>query len=348
MLNCVGTDAQSYCIETAKVMCQLQYRCCTAVERATMFGSFNLQFGPFHDEGGCVDAFIEQCQASQQAADESIALGRTSYDGAKAGECLSTRREQVNECDASALYDPTDRTCDDIFAGAVPDGDACTADSECAETGSQCEQDPQVGDDGTVTISLEGTCKGQGDEGEPCLPGGLCNGELRCVTDPTTYEQRCAPPGGEGALCDVDGDCQSGLRCVYDDTTYEMTCTAPGVVGDPCDESQDCADGLACLLDASSQYLCTVPGAAGVSCTTGADCQPGLLCWQDPDDYRYLCSAPKADGEQCGSSAAVCLPGLECRYDDLSGDYFCVDGSNGDPCPSSSDRCQAGLICREN
>ena len=176
LLSCFGTEAQSFCIETAKVMCQMQYRCCTAVERSLLFGSSNLQLGPYHDEGGCVDVYTQHCEASQQAVDESIGLGRTTFDRDRANECLNARREQVNECDASALYNPADRTCDDIFAGAVADGDACTTGNECAEAGSQCEIDPQQSDDGTITISLEGTCKGQGDEGEDCLPGGVCNG----------------------------------------------------------------------------------------------------------------------------------------------------------------------------
>ena len=346
LLNCLGSDAQNYCVETAKVWCQLQYRCCTAVERAQLFGSMNQQLGPYHDENGCVSTWTEQCQASQQAADESIAAGRTTFDGAKATECLNLRREQVNECDASALYDPTDHTCDDIMVGAVADGDACTTDSECAEVGSECQIDPPTDEGGTVTVSLEGTCKGQGDEGEACLPGGLCNGELRCRTDPTTFEQRCGPPGAAGATCDVDADCQAGLSCVYDDVVYDNVCRAPATEGQACDQTEDCAEGLACLQNASSQYVCTVYGAAGVSCSSVDDCLPGLLCAQDPSTYRYQCTAPSSSGGPCPMGDQQCAPGLQCRYDSASGDDLCLGGAAGEPCTVGSEGCQTGLSCR--
>ncbi|MCC7109060.1 MAG: hypothetical protein IT382_07225, partial [Deltaproteobacteria bacterium] len=345
---CPGSEAQTFCIESAKVFCQLQYRCCTAVERSALFGNSNLQIGPFHDEMGCVDAYTRQCEASQQAVDESIRLGRTTFNAEQANECLSARREQVNECDASGLFNAADRTCDELFAGAVADGDACTSDGECADEGSQCELDPISGDDGSVTITLEGTCRGQGDEGEPCLPGGLCNGELRCLTDPTTYEQRCAPPGGAGASCAMDADCQSGLRCAYDES-YQLVCSAPGAAGDACDSDVDCGESLRCLQDLDYNYVCTVPGAAGVPCSSEAECGAGLLCAQDPESYRDLCTAPRADGESCAEyQDGVCKPGLECGYDGFTGEHFCVDGSAGDPCQGTSGRCQAGLICRQN
>ncbi len=346
LLNCLGGQAQSYCIETAKVWCQLQFRCCTAVERSMFFGSMTQQLGPYHDEGGCVETFTEQCQANQAAVDESIAAGRTTFDAAKAAECLTLRRAQVDACDASALYDPTDRTCDDIIAGAVADGDTCLTDSECAEEASQCELEPPTGTGGTVTISLEGTCKGQGDEGEECLPGNVCNGELRCLTDPETFEQRCAPRGAAGATCDVDDDCQAGLRCVYDDVIYDNVCRAPATEGQPCAQAEDCAEGLACLQNASSQYVCTVRGGAGVSCSTVDDCLPGLLCAQDPATYRYQCTAPSASGGPCPMGDQQCAPGLQCRYDSSSGDDVCLGGASGEPCTVGSEPCQTGLLCR--
>ena len=52
-----GSQAATFCIEAAKVQCQLQFRCCTAQERSALFGNTNLAIGPYHDEGGCVDAF---------------------------------------------------------------------------------------------------------------------------------------------------------------------------------------------------------------------------------------------------------------------------------------------------
>jgi hypothetical protein len=343
--GCPGcfSSSRDFCVESAKVSCQLQFRCCTAQERQALFGGTNLAIGPYHDEGGCVDAFVRQCEASSQATDEAIAAGRITFDQDRANQCLNTRREAVATCDADTLFNNID-DCNDLFDGAVADGDTCFNTNECAEAGSTCEIENEPNPDGTFVVTLAGTCKGQGDLGEPCLPGGQCNDEnLRCLTDADTFEQSCENPRGPGERCQNNFDCQDGLRCEFGET--DLVCTAAAGPGEDCDFDDDCQEGLACLEDADFNTTCQVRGGAGVRCFGDDDCQNGLLCATDPDTFREVCQATAGSGEPCPDGDTQCQPGLSCRFDNNTSDNRCFGGANNEPC-DFGDRCAPGLVCR--
>ncbi|MDP2342766.1 MAG: hypothetical protein Q8O67_17555 [Deltaproteobacteria bacterium] len=344
LLTACPPSTNAFCVDSAKAACQLQFKCCTAVERQETFGQLNLAFGPYSNEGGCVDVFTRRCEAQSQAQDEAIAAGRLSFDEDRANECLTRLKDAANECDPNAFFNDDGGECANLVEGQVDDGDVCFGDEECAGRGSECEVDRNDdNDDGVFVVTLEGTCKGQGDEGEPCLPGGLCNDGLLCLVDDELFEQRCTPPAAVGALCGNDGECQEGLRC-REDENFESRCTAPGGDGADCEIEQDCTEGLSCLPDENFDRFCRVPGTLGVSCNGNAECQTGLLCATGAGGGGQVCSTTSGVGEICPGGVAQCEPGLDCRFDDVN---RCLIGASGDPC-DNGERCGAGLLCRTN
>jgi hypothetical protein len=344
LLAACPPSTNAFCVDAAKASCELQFRCCTAVEREQTFGAINLAVGPYSSEGGCVDVFTRRCEAQSQAQDEAIAASRLSFDEDRANECLTRLKDAVAECDPNGFFNDPDGECDNLVEGQVDDGDPCFGDDECAGAGSECEVDRNDDDDGVFVVTIEGTCKGQGDEGEPCLPGGLCNGELRCTLDQETFEQTCQPPADVGDLCNNDDDCSDGLRCRQDEN-LENRCTAPGGDGAACDNDVDCAEGLACLADQNFDRFCRVAGSLGVSCSGSDDCQIGLLCATGAAGLGQVCSTTSGVGEACPGGTAQCEPGLDCRFD--GDESRCLAGANGDPC-DNGERCGAGLICRDD
>jgi hypothetical protein len=347
--SCVDSTV-NFCIESAKAACQVQYRCCTAVERQSLFGNLNVAIGPYDDEGGCVDAFTRQCEAGSQATDESIAAGRLAFDAERANECVNGRREAASACDANEIFNSTDESCRDLTTGLVADGDPCFNDGECAETGSTCEPVEAINDDGSFTITIEGACKGQGDLGEDCIDGNRCNGDLRCLITIETGARTCEQPRGPGVACQVDFDCDDALSCRQNPNTGAFTCTAPAGPGDPCSQDADCQDGLACVqeLDGGG-FQCIVAGGVGAPCFNSDDnCQSGLLCVFDGDIGTSVCAGTSGAGEECLGGTPQCEPGLECLFDNVSQTNRCFAAAAGDPCNVSGRACSAGLVCRNS
>jgi hypothetical protein len=341
-----GGDAVNFCINLAKASCHVQYNCCTAAERDQFFGQRDLAIGPYSDEGGCVDAETRQCNETAQSQDEAIGEKRLTFDSAKASKCVDDITKAADKCDANSFFNE-DANCARLFQGAVDDGGKCTSDQECKNLGSHCVVDQKPNTDGTVTISIEGTCKGQGDAGEQCFPGGQCKQGLRCVNDPTTGQQLCQPPAAAGDPCTQDTDCQTGLRC-SEDATLTRRCAAPGDVGASCSQDSDCKTNLKCLQNSTDQLVCSVPGVAQTPCNSNDDCGANLVCAQPSQNtFSDLCEPIATAGQPCPSGVNECAPGLECRSDPSTGVQSCFAGAQGDPCDSSS-RCQTGLACRND
>lgn len=169
-----------FCIEQARLFCDLQYRCCTAGERrADPLGLFS---GPStarkapSSAGECVDVLAEVCRASAEQQNESLVAERIQYDPDEAVDCLDDMRKAVDECDATEFFDASGTylsslidngqpgvlgsSCDNAIEGAVETGDECFASWEC-EKGACLVQ--SVGGD----ITAEGECTGDGTPQNP-------------------------------------------------------------------------------------------------------------------------------------------------------------------------------------
>ena len=169
-----------FCIEQARLFCDLQYRCCTAAERkADPIGLFNGPATARHapsTAGECVEVVAEVCRASADQLNESLVEERIQYDADEAIDCLDDLRKAVDECDATEFFDAGGTwlsslidngqpgvlgdSCDNAIEAAVETGDECFASWEC-EKGS-CVVQNTGGD-----ISAEGECTGDGTPQNP-------------------------------------------------------------------------------------------------------------------------------------------------------------------------------------
>lgn len=179
MLLPPGTPVD-FCIEQARVFCDLQYRCCTAAERsADPLGVFRGAATQRHapsSAGECADVLAEVCRAGAEQLNESLVAERIEYDAEEAAECLSDLRQAVDECDATEFFEAGGSwlaqlidngqpgvlgdSCDNAIEPKVDTGDDCFASWEC-ERGACVVQNS--GND----VSAEGECTGEGTPQNP-------------------------------------------------------------------------------------------------------------------------------------------------------------------------------------
>ncbi|MCP4499656.1 MAG: hypothetical protein GY822_06785 [Deltaproteobacteria bacterium] len=137
--------------------------------------------------------------------------------------------------------------------------------------------------------------------------------------------------------------------------------------GTPCFAGWMCADGLECSYDVTPrEFRCLAPGLVGEACSSSSThnykCSEGLECVDD------ICSAPLAEGDNCGDSNGSCGPGLRCDYGgsdncivddnacmpDCEGNQTCFEGACVD-LPVLDEACDDGdqcagncIVCRPN
>lgn len=139
-------------------------------------------------------------------------------------------------------------SCPDAWDGAVPEGEACGTNWDCAR--DRCLRN--IDSSGQMTSA----CKARAVVGEPCASPFDCEEALRC--DAGT----CAPRLAVGGSCKGMSDCQEELRCADDGT-----CQAREQAGGPCASDEDCAAGTMC-----NASMCAPLGGAGAPCSTDSDC----------------------------------------------------------------------------
>lgn len=241
------------------------------------------------DEGTC-RLFVDPKDYDTRRAEDAVAGGRLGYDPLAAGRCLESVR------DGYCLAVPfSDLACEDLFAGLVAEGGACTSDFECA-AGAPCE----------VSSCTVQCCTGT------CGPAPVPPAEppaLAEVGEACAGHDDCA----EGAYCDFDRTCAAmpdaeGERCVfgcargdlYCDTDL-LQCRRYAGLGEPCDEARPCdpawshCDG-ACRLRPRPGEPCapqTMECVAAAFCDAGT-CRarggPGAPC-DDPEQCTVTCDS---------------------------------------------------------
>ena len=160
-----------FCVEQAGAWCDLQFKCCTAVERrADPLGVFNgrptARRAP-SDPGECLGVMTDLCRGTVDAQNESLVEERITYDADEAADCLADMRTAIDECDPEAFFDAQGSYlsqlldngrpgvlgdgCDNAIEGAVEENDECFASYEC-------EKGACVVNSGDITA--EGECQG--------------------------------------------------------------------------------------------------------------------------------------------------------------------------------------------
>jgi V8-like Glu-specific endopeptidase len=221
--------------------------------------------------------------------------------------------------------------------GALADGEACGADTDCASlhcvdpgTGARTCLPVCRGGDGScpvgeVCVAGEGACGACVDAervagaralGEPCGGDGDCGGDAICL------DGACA------SACGGDRECPAGYRC------EDGRCRRGGraALGEPCDAVTDCAVGSEC----AAEGFCTRDCAGAEDCGDGLECRGGRCepagavlgasCGADAECADGTCGD---DGctRACGAGAP-CPVGFACRRDD-EGRARCLRAGGG-------------------
>ena len=169
-----------FCVEQARLLCDLQFRCCTAQERRDSL--IGLQQSPAvqrqapSSAGECTEVVAEVCRAAAQQQNESVTEERVSYDSDEAVDCLEELQKAVDDCDAGDFFDAQGTyllqmlgdgqpgipgsACDGAIEAEVDDGDSCFASYECKD--GQCVVEPAANE-----VTAEGECQGEGEQQNP-------------------------------------------------------------------------------------------------------------------------------------------------------------------------------------
>jgi hypothetical protein len=136
---------------------------------------------------------------------------------------------------------------------------------------------------------------------------------------PDSCQRAIAGQVGTGDSCSIGSDCTGDAFCTLGECP--RVCKARVTTGDSCQRDEECANGLICL----SQH-CAKPAALGADCagTTGAVCALGTSCVGSTKTQAGKCTANAevqsgAEGAACTPGGTLCLEGLSCAYDGVSG-----------------------------
>lgn len=246
-------------------------------------------------------------------------------------------------------------TCGSGNAGGGETGDACTADSDCAQNlcdagtcigPCQSTGDCAAGDNfscDTRNVDIGG---GNTDSASVCTPPTPCAedddcrvGEVCYVnSDGTNVETICRdanPGGGElGQICSGDDVCANNL---CGDTRFRDVCLVP------CAQDNDCSvNGFVCgTVDVDGTDVSACVADTSTSCAAETDCGTGTDC----------AIIPTVSGSALES---VCVPttggastGLECTEDDDCASLVCLNDRCAAPCTDSA-QCANSQLCTNN
>ncbi|MDI3285889.1 hypothetical protein [Polyangium sp. 15x6] len=231
----------------AKALCDRTFACCDAATRAA------------HG----LDASSADTCASEFAAIFVAINGGNEVKGTFVSEKAEACLAEVGAAPCAEIEilgvvlgvdDKHTPSCLDAFDGAVPEGEACNTDWDCAR--DRCLR----------TIDANGqmstACTALGADGAPCSASFDCEDALRCDKTASPDAGTCAPRLAVGGSCKGNSDCLAELRCAQDDT-----CQTREQAGGPCASDEDCAAGMMC-----QGAMCAPLGAGGAPCSTDSDC----------------------------------------------------------------------------
>ncbi len=285
-----------------------------------------LDLGRSGDEASCVAYFNRM---NEQATDleayvrpvGSVEDGRTTYDPAKAADCLAEVAASKTAC---AVFDEAavTRCLESVFQPTVAADGACASDSECI--------------DGHCSISDDGVCPGT------CIATPAAVGEGKsCEEAPCAAGLECVMKSGAEETCEVVKYVEAGVAC--DNITAKckigLECGDAGVCKKPvfaakdakCDSSTVCKPGLACIGVIGNDYeldgTCQTVRKEDEACLFPLQCAHGLYCDSTDIDVPGKCFALGTAGDACndnGGDMDWCDDGFDCEEQE-GGGFRCVE-----------------------
>jgi hypothetical protein len=293
----VGTlTADAYCLSYQSILFDLFARC---------FGTSRVWAST---------AFVGQCAAFA----DSVVAGKISFDSARAAACLEVLPSYYTCPGEPPPAFPV--ACNDIAAGLVPLGGACSnatfVPSDECQGRSYCftGADACAGPSGTCTAFLPrgATC-------DPTDGAGACD-ELTDVCDATAkkcIEAPTPPKAGQACAQASSPNCAAGTYC--DDAGV---CRATLLKGAACTRSYQCGQGATCA-GASGATKCSAYRDVGETCVAGQQvcagstycgaggkCALGGVAVGAPCGFIGGEGIPCADGAYCDADAVTGAPGV--------------------------------------
>ncbi len=241
-----------------------------------------------------------------------------------------------------------------------------------AVEGAPCERSELACATGLACAAFLGVCRPAGELGQPCLPGGRCNGEGNvCGLSDVCVRSLALGDACESvyAACPAGSECRGGVTCVaigarggscrgaapYCDDGLSCEagqCNPSRAVGETCDASQSCVEGAhctsvggvtRCVRDGDLDGWCNVRRfacALGLCTDSLRTCSAGLACsWRMRAEPRCRPAVPL--GGRCDETEATSV----CADGSCVGGVCVRDGTLNATCRESAAPCDDGLGC---
>ncbi|MBT8496331.1 MAG: hypothetical protein KJO07_25015 [Deltaproteobacteria bacterium] len=257
----------------------------------------------------------ETCLETQELIDVQQALadaeaGLLEPDLQALAECASVEPTCDRQFNTTAFDVEQIQSCIDSVRGTLPDGEACTAFSQCA--GGVCSR-PDTCDPNDACC--QGTCATGVpplvDEGQECLFFS-CNVGLYCAleTDGMNFALVCRSQVQPGQACGQPNACTDGNFCNFPNDTDPGVCDPVAGPGEACDGASEsrnfgCSD-YTTYCDVNTN-TCEPRSEAGEPCDANLTCLLYASC------DGTTCQTRPLEGDACNAeSGPRCLGDLEC------------------------------------
>lgn len=275
-------------------------------------------------------------QASLPLLQAAVKNGTMRLDLSKLDACL----EKIEALGCKAFDNEYVEACEAVLSGAMPVGQKCAFDEECA---------------GDAYCHYDGTCPGVCTTRE--LSGAVCRDDKECRAGLVCSGGICTPKVPLGGTCTANGvECEGGLVCSPDAGTGR-TCVALATVfsqpmGAACNITAGswCASGAYCAVTAVSlaaaTQTCVAQAASGAACNFSAP----DMCPADEHCAGTSIAASAGGVTVDGTCKLLPTEGEPCtsrfeRGKACAKEHVCVVNSAGSICHKLK---QNGQICADN